>query len=73
VQLAAVDGQQVFALVDVDAGQGQRRGQAGGPVLPAEDFGDAVAAVLDLVVGAQQAGLGESVAGRARRRTCGRW
>jgi hypothetical protein len=61
VQFAAIDGQQVFALLDVDAGQGERRGQAGGPVLPAEDFGDAVAAVFDLVVGAQQAGLGAVV------------
>jgi hypothetical protein len=47
VQFAAVDGEQVFALLDVDAGQGERRGQAGRPVLPAEDFGDAVAAVFD--------------------------
>ena len=74
VQFAAVDGEQVFALLDVDAGQGERRGQAGGPVLPAEDFGDAVAAVFDLVVGAQQAGLGlRCRGGAARRRTCGRW
>jgi hypothetical protein len=65
VELAAVDGQKVLALLDINAGQGERGGEAGGPVLAAEDLGDAIAAVFDLVVRAEQAGRG-AVLGRVR-------
>ena len=57
VQFAAVDGEQVVALDDVDAGQGQRRGQRRSPVLTVVDLGELVAIVLDRVVGAEQPGL----------------
>jgi len=57
VQLAAIDGEQVFALSDVNAGEGERRGQAGSPVLPAQNSGDAVAAVFSFVVGAEESGF----------------
>ena len=58
MQLAAVNGKEVFAFLDVNAGESERGGQAGSPVLAAEDFSDAVAAVFDLVVGAEEAGFG---------------
>ena len=74
VQFAAVDGEQILAFLDVDAGQGERRSETGSPVLAAENFRDAIAAVLNFVVGAKQAGFGRGVMrARAHRRTCGRW
>jgi hypothetical protein len=61
VKVASVNGEQVLALLDVDARQGKRRGEAGGPVLAAEDFGDLIAVVIDGVIGAQEADLGRVV------------
>ncbi len=57
VQFARVDGEQVVALDDVDARQGQRRGQRRRPVLTVVDLGELVAIVVDRVVGAEQPGL----------------
>ncbi len=61
MEFAAIDGEQVVAFLDVDAGQSERRGETRGPVLPAEDFRDAIAAVFNLVVSAEQAGFGAVV------------
>ena len=57
VQVAAVDGKQVFALFHVDAGLGERRVQRGVPVFAVVDVGETVAVVVDGVVGAEQAGV----------------
>ena len=56
-QLASVDGEEVFAGVDVDARLRQRRLQARIPVLAVVDARDSIPAVLDRVVRAEQARL----------------
>ena len=62
-----VDGEQILPCLDVDARLGERRAQLGIPIEAAEDFREAIAAVLDFVVGAEQAArnrfdVGERVA-----------
>ena len=56
-EVAAVHREQILAGDDVDAGLRQRRGRLRIPVLAVVDPREAVAAVLDLVVAAEQAGL----------------
>ena len=64
----AVDRQQVFAVGDVDARAAQRGPQVGVPVLAVIDAGEAIAALVDGVIGAEQAALGAlGLAARRRR------
>ncbi len=73
VQIAAVHGENVISGLDVDAGLGQRSLRAGIPVLPVVDFGNAIAAIFQAVVGAEQAAFQLLRLGLLRRRprTCG--
>ena len=57
VQIAAVDGEQILAFLHVDAGLGERGVQSGIPVFAVVDAREAVAAVVDGVVRAEQAGV----------------
>ena len=52
--LLPVHGQQIFAGNDIDAGLGERRAQLRVPILAVVDAGEAVAAILDGVVGAEE-------------------
>ena len=54
MQFAAVYGENVVACFDVDPGLREWRLQTGIPVFAIVDFGDAVAAVLQTIVRAQQ-------------------
>src|SRR6202034_1351464 len=54
-EVLAADGEQIFARLDVDAGLGERRLEMRVPVFATVDFLEAVAAVFDGVVGAEQA------------------
>ncbi len=56
VEIAAVDGQQIVADVDVDSWLGERRHEFWIPILAVEDAREAVAAVLDLVVCTEKTG-----------------
>jgi hypothetical protein len=52
--IAAIHREQILARLDVHAGLRERRAQLWVPILTIEYFGEAIAAVLDRVVGAQQ-------------------
>ncbi len=54
VQIAAVHREDVISGFDVDAGLGQRGFIAGIPVFAVVDFGNAIAAVFQAVIGAEQ-------------------
>src|SRR5271157_5487098 len=54
-EFAAIHGKQILAFVDIHTGLGQRSAQAGIPVFTVINVSEAIAAILDLVVGAKQA------------------
>ena len=64
LQVDAAHRQQVLAGLDVHAGGGQRRAQLRAPVQAAVDLLEAITAVGDLVIGAEQA-AGDRLASRA--------
>ena len=71
LEIVAVDGEQILPCFDVDARLGQRRAQLRIPIEAAEDFREAIAAVFDFVVGAEEAARNRLRRRRANRRRRG--
>ena len=53
-ELAAIDGEQIFAGYNVDAGLRERRAQIGIPIFAVINARETVAAIFDGIIGTQQ-------------------